>query len=1210
VATIAARHCLFPLACSALLLALVLLLQVAPGHVADVPPQAPFALRTEYLGAPPSAVTGPPPPPASDEGCTAADGSTVGGVASEWLETGGSNPAEPMELFCKSGVITRVEAFFGTPFGSCAAGFHKSPACDAPSAQAVVDALCLQKKKCAVPTAGTDLHWKGSGHPSPLAALFLPDPCMGKHKYLAVKATCGAAGALHARSALAPAPVPPPPSPALGIDAAKPRFSWQLNSTRRGDSQAAYELRVVEQFNESEVVWTSGKVASPSHTLVEYAGAAALAPLGAYSWSVRWWSSASGGGGPSDFSAPQRVDMAPAAASWDQFAEWVGGGNQLRADFTLGGGAPVSATLCVAGLGLAKPFINGQRVGDHAMGPQSQLFTRVMYTSFDVMPHVKAGANALGMMVGSGKYGYLGAWCQADSAMECLAFRLLLHVRYGDGTEEIIGSEATGWKAREGPVRSDDYYYGEFYVSIVPCAPAPPTAVRSRLGTRKNLVAALSRFHHESDTSLNLPQDARREHTGWASPGFNRTLGWAPAVAMAPNVSGTMSSAVIQPIRPSEKYEAISIKVQNKPSDSGQFPLYGHPEGMGIAIYDFGQNLAGYCIMKLPRCTKGNLIRLRYAETTWPDANGETRIYNQFQSCSSAGSQCAFQEDTYICSGKGNEIYEPTSTYHGFRYVEVTGWGGSFVGGGDAELSGDARGNASPSLSLTSYLVHTNVAEISATRFDSFNHTERNIINDIKHITLYAQKSNFHSIPTDCPTRERRGWMGDAWVSSDGGMLTLDTAALHTKWIRDIFDEQARSVAAGQGGCAPNIAPAECPGGTDEHGDCNAACGAPPWAIAAVVLPYNIWRYHGDTRLLAQYYPNMKMFMEWLQSTADKGTGLVFNDGLADWCPPANVDNDPKQVSSFSQVMGYQMLAEAAEALGKHDEAAAVRANLTKLRVEYTKTYYNSSSGQYEDSAPHGGFSTANVQTSNSMALYLGIPTAAEQAKVVGALVQDVERRGHHLSTGIVGTRVLLQSLPTETAYTLAIQETYPGPGNFVRNGATTMWERWEATTHDPTGGSSMNHIMYGGMQSWYFNTLLGVTQAQGVSGAGYQSFRVAPKIPMGLAGAALQLQTDGGEIRVQWSQGNATHSVGGALQRFALSVTVPVGARAELCLPTFGQAASAAHVTEGGTDAWVGGKFAGGMAGCIAGSANTVSDGLEICFACGCGSYELSLLA
>lgn len=448
-------------------------------------------------------------------------------------------------------------------------------------------------------------------------------------------------------------------------------------------------------------------------------------------------------------------------------------------------------------------------------------------------------------------------------------------------------------------------------------------------------------------------------------------------------------------------------------------------------------------------------------------------------------------------------------------------------------------------------------------------------------------------------------------MSSDGGMLTLDTAALHTKWIRDVFDEQARAVAAGKGACAPNIAPAECPGGADASGNCEASCGAPPWAIAAVVLPYNMWRYHGDIRLLRAAWPKMRSFMEWLDSTADNSTGLVMRDGLADWCPPANVANDPKSVSSFSQIMGWKMLAEAADGLGQHNDAAAIRTRLGQLSSAYTKAYYDSSSGCYSDSGAQNSC-TQNVQTSNGMALWLGIPTEAELQKVVQALVKDVEGREHHLSTGIIGTRVLLPSLPMETAYPLAVQDTYPGPGNFVANGATTMWERWEATTHDPTGGSSMNHIMYGGMQSWYFTHLVGLAQAAGVAGAGYRSIRVAPRVPAELAGAALQLQTDGGHIHVQWSQGNAT-SRQGTGGRFAFSVTVPVSTRAQLCVPTLGQSASSAHITEGGSSTWVGGKFvAGSMPGCTGASANNVplpGDGLEICFACGCGSYDLVLV-
>ena len=219
---------------------------------------------------------------------------------------------------------------------------------------------------------------------------------------------------------------------------------------------------------------------------------------------------------------------------------------------------------------------------------------------------------------------------------------------------------------------------------------------------------------------------------------------------------------------------------------------------------------------------------------------------------------------------------------------------------------------------------------------------------------------------------------------------------------------------------------------------------------------------------LSTDYSRMGLFMQRLDSTADNSTGLVSQDGLADWCPPANVATDPKSVSSFSQVMGWQMLSEVASALGKHDDAAAITARLARLTAAYRKAYYNSTSGRYGDSAAqisHGGFVRPNVQTSNSMALWLGVPTAEEKAKVVSALVKDVESKGHHLSTGIIGTRVLLQSLPIDTAYVtclcvavaggtssarmtgrwllcryaVAVQDTYPGPGNFVRNGATTM---------------------------------------------------------------------------------------------------------------------------------------------------------------------------
>ena len=149
-----------------------------------------------------------------------------------------------------------------------------------------------------------------------------------------------------------------------------------------------------------------------------------------------------------------------------------------------------------------------------------------------------------------------------------------------------------------------------------------------------------------------------------------------------------------------------------------------------------------------------------------------------------------------------------------------------------------------------------------------------------------------------------------------------------------------------------------------------------------------------------------------------------------------------------------------------------------------------------------------------------------------------------------------------------------------------------------------MNHIMYGGMQSWYFTHLIGLTRPPGDAGAGYKSIRVAPQVPAGLAGAALRLETDGGEIRVQWSQGNATATP--ISTRFALSVTVPLGVSAQLCVPTLAAKASAAHVTESGKPIWAGGKFAK-VDGCTSGAAD--AEGAAVCFDCGSGSYALALI-
>ena len=426
-------------------------------------------------------------------------------------------------------------------------------------------------------------------------------------------------------------------------------------------------------------------------------------------------------------------------------------------------------------------------------------------------------------------------------------------------------------------------------------------------------------------------------------------------------------------------------------------------------------------------------------------------------------------------------------------------------------------------------------------------------------------------------------------------------------------------------------------------GDCNSL----PWSVGAIVVPYNLWRHHGDTRPIQEYWSRMQLFMRWAESTADNTTGLVTVNGLGDCNSPSGVSEDgiPAQVASFAQLLAWRMMAEMAEAIGRHDDMEAAQQMVTNITTAYRAAY----SQRCEKTASffefflclsraclgkmfvfickwrknavlrrngsylYQGKGVDGAQVANSMALWVDVPAAEDIPAVVETLVKDIEKRGDHLSTGTIGTRTLFEALSmhneTEVAFRVAVQDSYPSHGNLVRHAnATTLFETWEAGSgSEPSTDMSMNHIMLGGQQPWYFSVLVGLSQAPGVEGAGWASVRVWPRVPRALAGAAMQLATDHGLIAVQWTQGNAT-----ALNRtrFALAASIPVGTRAELCVPTFELDAQSLAIHELGVNgtigqaAWREGKYVA-TAGCSTAAARAGA----VCFGCGSGSYTFGLV-
>ena len=354
----------------------------------------------------------------------------------------------------------------------------------------------------------------------------------------------------------------------------------------------------------------------------------------------------------------------------------------------------------------------------------------------------------------------------------------------------------------------------------------------------------------------------------------------------------------------------------------------------------------------------------------------------------------------------------------------------------------------------------------------------------------------------------------------------------------------------------------------------------------------------------------MQLFMRWAESTADNTTGLVTVNGLGDCNSPSGVSEDgiPAQVASFAQLLAWRMMAEMAEAIGRHDDMEAAQQMVTNITTAYRAAY-----SQRNGSYLYQGKGVDGAQVANSMALWVDVPAAEDIPAVVETLVKDIEKRGDHLSTGTIGTRTLFEVLSmhneTEVAFRVAVQDSYPSHGNLVRHAnATTLFETWEAGSgSEPSTDMSMNHIMLGGQQPWYFSALVGLSQAPGVEGAGWASVRVWPRVPRALAGAAMQLATDHGLIAVQWTQGNAT-----ALNRtrFALAVSIPVGTRAELCMPTFELDAQSLAIHELGANGTIGqATWRDGKYAAIAGCSTAAARAGAVCFGCGSGNYTFGLV-
>ena len=551
------------------------------------------------------------------------------------------------------------------------------------------------------------------------------------------------------------------------------------------------------------------------------------------------------------------------------------------------------------------------------------------------------------------------------------------------------------------------------------------------------------------------------------------------------------------PVRPVEEIKPVAPPVTSK--------------NKRRHIFDMGQNMVGYVRLRVgDAAPPGKTIDLRYTEMLDKDGKPYTLAL-----------RTARATDHYTTRGGagGEEIFEPAFTFHGFRYVEVR----------------DYPGGTPAVADVTGIVVHSDCETTGEFECSDpmINQLQRNIV--------WSQRGNFLDIPTDCPQRdERAGWTGDAQVFCRTAAFNMDVANFFTKWLTDVADAQDAE------GRIPSVVP---------HIKSFYHEGGPAWADAAVICPWTIYLCYGDEKILEQCWPTMARFMAFLERNSKD---FIRADehwkwkGYGDWLS-MNAETPPDLIGTAFYAHCAGLMARIARVLGRGDDAAKYDALRANVRAAFARRFLDADRRL-----------TVRTQTAYVLALHFDLLDERDRPAAVDALVADIAARDTHLSTGFVGTpylnHVLTRFGRTDVAYALLMQRTFPSWMYPVTQGATTMWERWDAWTHDKgfsdTGMNSFNHYAFGAIGDWMYSTVAGIDLDE--QHPGYKHILFRPQPGGGLTHARGKLRSMYGLIESAWRIDDAParnrepsgSAAGPSAQRFTLAVTVPPNTTATVYLP------------------------------------------------------------
>lgn len=868
----------------------------------------------------------------------------------------------------------------------------------------------------------------------------------------------------------------------LALVTRHPRFGWQLQG-ENGCMQSAYEIEVYTLEKGIKTLrWESGKEVSSQSQHVPYQGQP-LEPLTRYFWRVKVWDEQDR---PSEWSEEAEFRLAPDAIFLN--ASWIGAITQKSAQLPTGRNYHIGV--------FKKPEVKAawDKVDSLAwrsicirkeFNVRRQIADATVYVCG--LGHYELSLN--GEKVGDGEFTPL--WSDYDKTVYYNTFDVTQKLKNGENAIGVL--LGNGFYNVVGGGR-----YSKLKIGFGPETLFFKMLIRYTDGTTKEIVSDRSWKYDLSPVTFNTlyggeDYDARMEQEGWNKAGFDDSH-WKPVVIQE-KPKGKLRPQLAPPVKIMKRYGIKSShKLIPEEVEKATKATKRKVDPSSILL-DMGQNLAGFPEITV-RGKRGQQITLVVAESVVDSCNA----VNQQQT----GRQHYY---TYTLKGNKNETWHPRFSYYGFRYIQVEG----------AVLKGQKNPDKLPVIQqIQSCFVHNSAADVSS--FECSNA----IFTSAHNLIHNAVRSNMQAVFTDCPHREKLGWLEQDHLNGPGLLYNYDLTSYYPKMMQDIADSQRAD------GMIPTTAPQyvifEGPG-------MDVFAESPEWGSTFIIVPFMYYETYGDDSLIHQYYQNMRSYVDYLSGRAKDH---LIDFGLGDWYDYGNFRagfsrNTPiGLVASAHYYMDICYISQAAKMVGNQYDVAYFTHLGKEVKEAFNQKYFNAETNQY----------STGSQCSNALPLFLGMVPEGKRQAVLDNLVKDIKQHGTRLTTGDVGNRYLFQTLArnglNELMYTMHNHEKAPGYGFQLKFGATTLTEQW-----DPRQGSSWNHFMMGQIDEWFFNSLAGIQSNE--QEKGYQHLTIRPQTVGDLKNLTASYETLYGKIAVAWTRKNGL---------FTLKVTIPTNCTANVYLP------------------------------------------------------------